>query len=202
VKPPLPRLHAITDERVARRADLDTLVAGLAAAAGDRLALHARGPALSGREQYDLAVRLSAAPARLFVNQRLDIALATGAAGVQLRARGFTPADARRLGPDWWIGRSVHSLAEAEAARAEGADYLVVGPVFSTTSHPAAAPLGRDVLRAIVRLELPVIAIGGVTPDRVPSLVAAGAHGVAAIRAVWDAVDPAEAARNLLEAMA
>jgi thiamine-phosphate diphosphorylase len=202
VKAPLPRLHAITDEHIARRPDLLTIAAALVAGGGDRLALHARGHALSGLEHHDLAARLSAfPPARLFVNERLDVALATGAAGVQLPAQGLAPADARRLGPEWWIGRSVHTLAAARSALAEGADYLVLGPVFSTVSHPGAEPLGLDAVRATARLGLPVIAIGGVTPDRVPPLVAAGAYGVAAIRALWDADDPARAARSLLEAI-
>jgi thiamine-phosphate diphosphorylase len=202
VKAPLPRLHAVTDERIARRPDLSGIAAALAAGGDAHLAFHARGRALGGRALHDLAVRLSAfAPARLFVNERLDVALVTGAAGVQLPAHGLAPADARRLGPEWWIGCSVHTLAEARSAGDEGADYLVVGPVCSTASHPGIAPLALDEVRAIARLGLPVIAIGGITPDRVPPLVAAGVYGVAAIRALWDADDPARAAGRLLEAM-
>src|SRR5207245_4634592 len=146
VRPPLPRLHAITDERVARRPDLGEVARDLAAGGGAELAVHARGRELSGLEHYDLAVRLSDSPsARLFVNDRLDIALATGAAGVQLGYGSLLPEDARRLDPGWWIGKSVHDVAEAEAARTEGADYLLVGPVFATPptpTHAAPPPLG------------------------------------------------------------
>src|SRR5207244_3876939 len=112
---------------------------------GEQLAFHARGHALSGLEHYELAIRLSVYPStRLFVNDRLDVALAAGAAGVQLAGGSLDPEHARRLDPKWWIGTSVHDLREAEAAQAAGADYLLVGPVFPTATHPspARAPLG------------------------------------------------------------
>jgi Thiamine monophosphate synthase len=211
----LPRLHAITDERIARRADLAEILAALT---DIPLAAHARGHLLSGREHYELAVRLSATaresfrarprpsespfgPVRLFVNDRLDIALAAGAEGVRLSRSGLLPVDARRLAPDWWIGCSVHSPDEARTARDWGADYLLVGPVYHTTTHPTASPLGLEALGAIVQLGLPVIAIGGVTPERARELAGAGAYGVAAIRAIWDAADPRGSARSLLEAV-
>ncbi len=195
---PLPRLHAITDERVARRPSLAEIAAALAAGGGEHLAFHARGRALTGLEHFELAVRLAAwPPVRLFVNDRLDIALATGAVGVQLGAASLAPGDARRLNPNWWIGKSVHDLEEAQAARAGGADYLLVGPVFATATHPDRAPLGLERFREIARLGLPAVAIGGVKPERVAELKAAGAYGVAAIRALWDADDPAAAARRM-----
>ena len=198
MKPLLPRLHAVTDERVARRPDLTALAESLARAAGADLAFHARGRDLSGLEHFDLATRLAAfPPSRLFVNDRLDIALACGASGVQLGAASLDPEDARRLDTRWWIGKSVHTLAEAEAAQTAGADYLLVGPVFPTATHPARDPLEPATLAAIVALGLPVIAIGGVTPGRAASLKAAGVHGVAAIRAFWDTVDGPDAARLL-----
>jgi thiamine-phosphate diphosphorylase len=212
VKPPLPRLHAVTDERVARRADLADVASALAAGGGADLALHARGRALTGLAHYELAIRLTASPpSRLFVNDRLDVALATGATGVQLGWGSLLPEDARRLNPEWWIGKSVHDLAEAEAARTEGADYLLVGPVFATPAtpatpttpttptHPKRPPLGPGALGAITRLGLPVVAIGGITPQRVREVKAAGAYGVAAIRALWDAVEPTVAARRMIE---
>ena len=200
MKPPVPRLHAITDERIARRADLGAVARQLAAAGGEELAFHARGRTLSGLEHYELAVRLSARPpVRLFVNDRLDIALAAGADGVQLRRDSLDPGHARRLNPAWLIGVSVHDLAQARAACAQRPDYLLVGPVFATATHPDAPPLGVERLAEIVLLGLPVIAVGGVTAERIPELATAGAHGVAAIRALWDSADPAAAARRILE---
>jgi thiamine-phosphate diphosphorylase len=203
VRAPLPRLHVITDERIARRPDLPDLVSALASVKDDRLAFHARGRTLSGLAHWELTDRLSAhPPVRLFVNDRLDVALAARAAGVQLGGESLPPAAARRLNADWWIGRSVHSLEEARSARAEGADYLLAGPVFETASHPGASPMGIERLEEIVQLGSPVIAIGGVSPERAAILRQAGVYGVAAIRALWDAPEPAVAARHLLEAFA
>ncbi|HYT71933.1 MAG TPA: thiamine phosphate synthase [Gemmatimonadales bacterium] len=200
MKAPLPRLHAITDERIARRADLDDVARELASAGGERLAFHARGRGLSGLEHYELAVRLSARPpTRLFVNDRLDVALATGADGVQLRMDSLSPRAARRLKPGWWIGLSVHDLEQARAAQAAGAEYLLVGPVFATPTHPGVTPLGVERLAEIAKLGLPVIAVGGVTPDRIAALRAAAVYGVAAIRALWDATEPAQAARRMAQ---
>ncbi|HET7251407.1 MAG TPA: thiamine phosphate synthase [Gemmatimonadales bacterium] len=199
MKPALPRLHAITDERIARRPDLAEILDALS---GIPLAAHARGHSLSGREHYELAVRLiGRPPVRLFVNDRLDIALATRACGVQLSRSGLLPEDARRLAPEWWIGCSVHSLEEARTARDWGADYLLAGPVYHTATHPGGAPLGLGLLSDIVLLGPPVIAIGGMTPERARAATRAGAYGVAAIRAIWDAADPQEAASSLLEAV-
>lgn len=204
MRPPLPRLHAITDERIARRPDLPDVARELAKGGGSQLAFHARGRELTGREHYDLAVRLSdSQTVRLFVNDRLDVALAVPCAGVQL-GHGSVPVDAARaLNPTWWIGRSVHNLAEAEAATVAGADYLVVGPVFDTASHPGRAGLGLKRLAAIVKAagELPVIAIGGITAERVPEVRINGVYGIAAIRAFWDDSDPAAAARRIREWM-
>jgi thiamine-phosphate diphosphorylase len=165
------------------------------------LAFHARGRALTGREHYEVATRLSACPpARLFVNDRLDVALAARATGVQLGYGGLPPEAARRLDPAWWIGMSVHDLDEARAAKTARADYLLVGPVYPTATHPTRTPLGAQRFAEIARLGLPAIAIGGVTPERTAELKAAGAYGAAAIRALWDAADPGEAAREMVRA--
>jgi len=203
VRPPLPRLHAITDERTARRADVGLIARALAIGGGSDLAFHARGRELTGLEHYALSVQLSNLPSFLFVNDRLDVALAVPTAGVQLGNGSLPVAAARALNPLWWIGKSVHNLAEAEAARAEGADYLVVGPVFATASHPGRAPLGLQRLQSIAAAVdgLPVIAIGGITADRVREVRNSGAYGVAAIRALWDDAEPAEAARRMREWM-
>ena len=202
MRTPLPRLHAITDERIARREDIDTIAAALAASGGSELALHARGRGLTGLEHYQLADRLSACPpARLFVNDRLDVALAVPTAGVQLGHGSLAVSAARALNPLWWIGKSVHDMAEAEAARLAGADYLVVGPVYPTASHPGRRALGAAGLRAIVAAagDLPVIAIGGITVGRVREVRNSGAHGIAAIRAFWDDGDAAATVRQMRE---
>ncbi len=203
MRPPLPRLHAITDERIARRPDIDVVARALAEGGGLDLAFHARGRELTGLEHYSLSVQLSNLPSFLFVNDRLDIALAVPSAGVQLGHGSLPVSAARALNPLWWIGKSVHDLAEAEAARTEGADYLVVGPVFATASHPGHTPMGLAGLEQIVAAAeaLPVIAIGGISADRVREVRASGAYGVAAIRALWDDAEPEKAARRMREWM-
>ncbi len=203
MRAPLPRLHAITDERIARRRDIGEVAKALADGGGSDLAFHARGRELTGLEHYSLAVQLSNLPPFLFVNDRLDVALAVPTAGVQLGHGSLPVSAARALNQLWWIGKSVHDLAEADAARTEGADYLVVGPVFATASHPGRTPLGLATLRQIVSAaaELPVIAIGGITVERVREVRGTGAYGVAAIRALWDDAEPAAAARRMREWM-
>ena len=119
---------------------------------------------------------------RVIVNDRLDVALACGAAGVHLRGDSIAVADARRLAPGGFlIGRSVRGVDEAVGSA--GADYLVAGTVFPTDSKAgSAAWLGADGLRAIVRaVRTPVLAIGGVTERTVGDVAAAGAAGFAAI---------------------
>lgn len=200
----MPRLHAITDERIARRADLLDIARELAKGGGSDMAFHARGRELSGLDHYDLAARLAVCPpARLFVNDRLDVALAVPTAGVQLGQGSLPVSAARALQPSWWIGKSVHDFAEAEAARLSGADYLVVGPVYVTASHPGRTPLGLKTLQAIATAAdgLPVIAIGGITAERVREVRSSGAYGVAAIRSLWDDGEPAAAARRMREWM-
>jgi len=127
------------------------------------------------------------------------VALAAGAHGVQLRYDSLSPEDARRLNREWWIGVSVHDLAEARAAHAAGADYLLLGPVFRRPPHPGRASLGCGPLADVVTLGLPVIGDGGVTAERIGALRVAGAYGVAAIRALWEAADPGGAAAAMIE---
>lgn len=197
---PLPRLHALTDAAVRTRDDLGIRAAAIAAA-GPAVALHARDRAATGALLLAFAERLGALArppeAALFVSARADVAAIAGAHGVQLGSRDLAPADARRSF-DGWIGRSVHSADEAKAARDEGADYLIVGSVYGTASHPGRAPAGPALLEAAATNGLPVIAVGGVTAERAHELRDAGAWGVAAITALWNAADPAAAAVALL----
>jgi thiamine-phosphate diphosphorylase len=198
---PLPRLHAITDARVLALADLGIRAAAIAAA-GSAVALHARDREASGAALARAAVRLQtlARPpeASLFVNARPDLAAAVGAQGVQLGAADLSPADARLSFPRGWIGRSVHDVREAAAAVAEGADFLIVGNIYESASHPGRPGTGLGLVREAASLGRPVVAIGGIDAARAAEVRAAGGYGVAAIAALWDAADSAAAALALL----
>jgi thiamine-phosphate pyrophosphorylase len=128
------------------------------------------------------------------VNDRIDVGLAAGADGVQLGRRGIPIARARVLVGARLIGYSAHEVREAASAAAEGADFVVLGTIYETPAHPGGSA-GVALIEAAARAtEVPLIAIGGVTPDRVAALLAAGAAGVAVRGGVWDAADAANAA--------
>ncbi len=202
----IPRLHVVTDDRILARPDFRAAAVQVLETGGARVALHVRGPRTSGRALYRAAAGLilpaRGASAWLVVNDRVDVALALGISRVHLGARSI-PAPAARplLGPDACVGRSVHS---AEEARGEGRqiDYLFAGTVFATPSHPRPPPDGRGVVRAVAAAtQVPVVGIGGITPGRAATVVRAGARGVAAIRAVWDAPSPGDGVRRFLNSL-
>jgi len=122
-------------------------------------------------------------PVPVVVSSRCDVALAAGAAGVNLPEHDIGLDYARRLIVTGLVGRSVHSLAAATRAQDEGADFVLFGPVWPSASHPDAAPQGIEELARVERaLRIPVLAIGGVTEARVAECRRAGAAGYAAIR--------------------
>ncbi len=134
----------------------------------------------------------------LIVNDRLDVALAIDADGVHVGQHDMPAALARQLiGPRRILGVSAENVIEAQQAEQDGADYLGVGAVFATPSKADAnAPIGIEGLAAVVRASrLPVLAIGGVTPDNTEQILRAGASGVAVIAAIIGAPDPQAAAR-------
>jgi thiamine-phosphate pyrophosphorylase len=142
----------------------------------------------------------------VLVNDRLHVALATGAAGGHVGADDLpVPAARRLLGPAAVLGATSRLPATALRAVGDGADYLGVGPCYATsTKDGLPVSIGPEGLRAVARqvAGTPIIAIGGITAARVPELLAAGAHGVAVIGAVSDAADPARAVADLLAAVA
>jgi thiamine-phosphate pyrophosphorylase len=200
--PALAPLMVITDRRATGDRGLITVVEGALRGGARLIQLREKdldsGPLLSlARELRALTRRFDA---RLLVNDRIEVALAAEADGVVLPARSFATEDARRLlGAERWIGRSTHSAEEAHAAAAEGADFALFGPVFATPAKAALGePQGLVRLAAAARAAIPVYAVGGVTSEDVTACRANGAHGVAVIREVMCAPDPAEAVRRLL----
>jgi len=181
------------------------------AAAGDeahRIAIQLREKDLTGRELLALARELrritSAHHAMLLINDRIDVALACDADGVHLPADSFAVRDARELlGKSKLIGCSTHSIAEVEAANRAGADFLVFGPVYDPISKSAYGPAtGVDALRAACEVsDIPVYALGGITPEHIEELSDCEIAGVAAIGAILGATSPGAATLVLLRAI-
>jgi thiamine-phosphate diphosphorylase len=194
---------AITTDAICRAADFGVRAAAIAAA-GPAVALVVRAPQSNAAQHSAFAERVMAIArppeAAVFVHARPELARAVGATGVQLRRQDLAPGDARMVLGQGWIGVSVHQAEEARSAIAEGADFLVAGNVFETSSHPGRPPRGLDWLGLLIQLGAPVFAIGGMTPDRAREVRTAGAWGVAAITSLWDAPDSASATLAMVSA--
>jgi thiamine-phosphate pyrophosphorylase len=174
------------------------------------------GRALVGVARDGVATAREAG-ARILVNDRVDVSLAAGAAGVHLgreslpvgdvaRWRDERPKRGETAPRDFWIGASCHSVEEAEAAERDGANYIIFGPVFETPSKMKyGAPQGVEKLRTVCeRVKSPVLAIGGISVENAGECVRAGAAGIAAIRLfqeVGEAENLRERIRRMREAM-
>lgn len=196
-------LYVVTDRQLTSGRSLRWVVE--AALQGGARAFQLREKDLPPRELYPLALEMRQLTqtygARLLINDRVDVALAVNADGVHLTTTSLPASIARRvLGPEPLIGVSTHTLAEAQAAAEEGADFLVFGPVFFTPSKaPYGQPVGLDALRAVrAAVKLPMLAIGGVKKANIDQVVAAGADGIAVISAIIGADDPTAASQELL----
>lgn len=187
-------------------------VAEVAAAAvdGGVTAVQVRDPLATGRELYALATavryRLRGTGIPLFVNDRLDVALAVGADGVHVGQSDLPVPEARRLaGPDLLIGLSVSRLAELDEVAgwpAGTVDYLGVGPVYATATKSTGPPLGLSGVRELcAAANLPCVAISGIDLTTAGRVIEAGADGIAVVSALCTAADPRAAAAELLAAM-
>jgi thiamine-phosphate diphosphorylase len=171
-------------------------------------AIMVRRPRATAREVFEMTRRLRPATRKLgcllIVNDRIDVAVAADADGVHLGERSLPIAAARRVVPPGMIiGQSVHNLDEAGQAETAGAEYVLLGPVFATPSHPQAKGLGLDHFReAVLRARIPVIAIGGVGARNVKLIAKVGGRGAAGIRAFYEVEDAAESARAFRAAFA
>ncbi len=189
----------------AGRADFMDVVRRLQEACGADLALHLRLRHASTSRLLEQASVIATAAEGLggwcVVNERLDVALAAGAQAAQLGRRGLPLSAARRVAGRWLrLGVSVHDERAARDAVRGGANYVVLGTIYATGTHPEIRPHGPQIVERCRGVGAPVVAIGGVDSGRVPELRIAGASGVAVIRAVWEAGDPVRAAQRLIDA--
>ena len=190
-------LYLVTDRTLTRGRDLLWVLEQ--ALEGGVNAVQLREKDLGGRDLFDLAEKISRLCERygasLFINDRLDVALAVDAAGVQL-GKTSVPIEAARslLGPERLIGASIHSLDELNDATRGGADFVLFGPVYFTPSKASfGAPQGLAALQKIVASSaLPVYAIGGITEQNVEAVRNLGVHGIALIAAIISAERPKE----------
>jgi len=217
-----------TDKRPLAAVIEETLKAGVKA-------VQLREKDLSAKELFDLARSLrgltSQYRARLFINDRLDIAIAVKADGVHLGQKGFSASDIKQFlksalhitplietfrgrhpaslspqalsGERFLIGVSAHSREEARKAEEDGADFITIGPVFYTASKAGyGRPLGVEIIKSVKEaVKIPVFAIGGIKLDTISEVVAAGADGIAVISAIIGAKGPGIAAKDLLQAI-
>ena len=200
-------LYLITDRKLTQGRDLCAVLER--ALDGGVKAIQLREKDLDGKEIFALADKLSVIchryNAELFINDRIDVALAVDAAGVQLGKTSLPIATARRLmGSGKLIGYSTHSPQEAKQAERAGADFVLFGPVYFTPSKaPYGAPQGLTPLKETVgQIALPVYAIGGINPANLAQTMNTGIHGIALISAIIAANDPTAEAKKIISELA
>jgi thiamine-phosphate pyrophosphorylase len=197
------RIYAVLDPARCRGRPLGEMAE--AAARGGATLLQYRDKSGSTRSLIERALEIGRALAPfdvpLLINDRVDVALAAGCAGIHVGAEDMPATDARRLlGPESIIGCTVHSAEEADAVQAGGIDYASVGGVFATASkHNPQAPIGLEGVRALIaRLpDLPICAIAGIDQDNAADVIAAGADGIAVISDIFMADDVTAATQRL-----
>ena len=200
------RLLLVTDRQQTKGRPLLSVLAQALKAGSPSIQLRERD--LCARELLALADQIGQLAvlrgSQLLINDRIDIALSVEGAGVHLRSDSLSVSVVRGLvGTDRLLGVSVHSVSEAMQAEAEGADYVVFGPIYETPSkHLYGRPLGLSKLEEAARaVRVPILGIGGVTAARARDMRSAGAFGVAVIAAVLGAADAEAATRALLDAV-
>jgi len=202
----VPPLYLIADRHACGGRPLLDVVRA-ATAAGVRWVQY-REKSLTRRARYQEALRLRTltlnAGTALIINDELDLAVAVEADGLHLGQEDLPLPVARRwLGAGRVIGVSTHTVDEARRAIEEGADYVAVGPIFPTAVKAARPPVGCDAIRRVRAMSgIPLVAIGGITPDNVGEVIRAGANGAAVITAVCGAADAGAAVAALHRAMA
>ncbi len=199
----LPRIHCITHFRSYDDKAI-TLLEAVVREGVDAVQVRAKGIADREVVAFTRALlgRLAGTSAAVIVNDRVDIALAAGAHGVHLGRNDLAVAEARRLVPEGFlVGGTCRNGDQAREAKAQGADYIGVGPVYPTTTKSGLPdPVGLDALRDAARV-LPAIAISGINAERASEVMTAGAYGIAVASAICRSSQPALAARRLVDAV-
>jgi thiamine-phosphate pyrophosphorylase len=199
----LPRLYVILDASVGASGELEK--ARILAEGGVRLVQYRAKKQSSGEQSRiasDLARYFAPRGVNLIINDRPDIALLAGAAGVHVGQEDLTVGDARQLvGPDKWVGVSTHNSEQVSRARETSADYIAVGPIFATRTKENPDPVaGLEMVRVARGMTIkPIVAIGGMTLEGARQALAAGADSVAVVSDIWLAADPQERIRRYLE---
>ena len=201
---PTPCLCLVTDRKLCGADSLEEKVAAAVSGGVDMVQLREKD--LSAGELLQLARKLRSitdGKALLVINDHLDVALAAEADGLHLPEDSIAVHAAKLVAPpQLLVSKAVHDSAGASLAEREGADYLVLGTIFPTTSKPDAATGGLPHVSEVAsRLDCPVLAIGGVDSSNVASAIGAGARGIAVVSAILGAPNPEEAARELKGAM-
>jgi thiamine-phosphate pyrophosphorylase len=197
------RLYVLTDRDIARRSHEEQVEAAID---GGATAIQLRDKVLPDRDLIAVGRRVAALCRRagvvFIVNDRAHLAVDCGADGVHVGSDDLPVSAARQIvGPRKNVGASAGTIEEAQRAQSDGADYLGVGSVYATTSKSdAGEAIGLDRLVEIVRaVQIPVVGIGGITPETAAAVIRAGAAGVAVIAAVVGQPDIAAASRRLRE---
>ena len=194
------KLYAITDLKAKDPRILKVIERALK---GGVDVIQLRSKTLSDAALFELGQKIRTLTNRMeklfIVNDRVDLALAVGADGVHLGQDDLPIAFARRLsGKNLLIGRSTHSLKQAEEAQTQGADYIGFGPVFGTPTKPTYPPIGLSQIPQVMKqIRIPVVCIGGIDHLNAAEVVRAGARRIAVVRAVFAADDPYQSAVEL-----
>lgn len=167
-------------------------------------AIHLREKQKTARELFqavELFTKTDIPLSKIIINDRVDVSCITRSAGVQLAFHSLEAAIVKSTFPQLRVASSIHSYEEGQKALEDGADYVLYGHVFSTQSKRGMEPKGLEELRRITQLPIPVIAIGGITPENTHQVLQAGAQGIAVMSGVLDAYNPLSAVRAYVKAL-
>ena len=165
--------------------------------------IHLREKQKKARELFQAVELLSKdiPLSKIIINDRVDVAFITKVLGVQLAFHSLESGKVKKAFPQLKVGRSIHSYHEGEEAQLNGADYVLFGHVYPSHSKPGKPPKGIEELTRITQLDIPVIAIGGITPENTKPVIHAGASGIAVMSGVLDSHDPLSAVKSYVNTL-